>query len=321
MTVRTLAALATLTIATPAWAEQAMPLSPPFPHPVAIEPLPPTVQAMIEDAFANGTDAEIEAVVKFARRAYPTQVGVLDSRLAERTAARQAAEQARQAAERERVLAAGPFENWTGRGEVGASRSSGNTDNLGIYASLNLAREGVNWRHAVRASAEVQETNGVRTQERLLFAYEPRYKVSDRLSTYGLLQAERDPLLGYDARYSASVGLGYALVKQRQLTVDVQGGPALRYAQLTDDGSELDVSGRAALDARLQLRPGVTLTQNATAFLDSQSNTFTSATGLETQLIGALTARVSYNIQHESDPAVGRVATDTQSRVTFVYAF
>jgi putative salt-induced outer membrane protein len=318
MTVRTLLALATLAVATPARADQP---PPPFPHPVAIEPLPPTVQAMIEDAFANGTDAEIEAVVKFARRAYPTQVGILDTRLAERTAARQAEEQARQAAERERLLAAGPFENWTGRGEIGASRSSGNVDNLGIYASLNLAREGVSWRHAVRASAEVQETNGVRTQERLLFAYEPRYKVSDRLSAYGLLQAERDPLLGYDARYSGSLGLGYALVKARRLTVDVQGGPALRYAQLTDDGAQLDISGRAALDARLQLRPGVTLTQNATAFLDSQSNTFTSATGLETQLIGALTARVSYNVQHESDPAVGRVATDTQSRVTFVYAF
>ncbi|MDQ8754946.1 DUF481 domain-containing protein [Sphingosinicella sp. LHD-64] len=316
MTLRTLLALALLAAATPAWADQA-----PFPAPVAIEPIPPAVQAMIEDAFENGTDAEIDAVVKYARRAFPTQAVVLDNRLAERTAARQAAEQARLAAERERLLTAGLFDNWTGRGEVGASRSTGNTDNLGIYASLNLTREGVNWRHAVRASAEVQETNGVRTQERLLFAYEPRYKVSDRLSTYGLIQGERDPLLGYDARYSASLGLGYALVKQRRLTVDVQGGPALRYAQLTDNGSELDISGRAAIDARLQLRPGVTLTQNATAFLDSQSNTFTSATGLETQLIGALTARMSYNIQHESDPTLGRVATDTQSRVTFVYAF
>lgn len=316
MTVRTLLALAMLAAATPAWADQ-----PPFPAPVSIEPMPEAVQAMIEDAFANGTDAEVEAVVKYARRAFPTQSGLLDSRVAARTAARQAAEQARRTAERERMLAAGPFDNWTGRGEVGASRSSGNVDNLGIYASLNLVREGVNWRHAVRGSAEVQETNGVRTQERLLFAYEPRYKVSERLSTYGLIQAERDPLLGYDARYSASLGLGYALVKARRLTVDVQGGPALRYADLSDNGTQLDISGRAALDARLQLRPGVTLTQNATAFLDPQSNTFTSATGLETQLIGALTARVSYNVQHESDPAVGRVATDTQSRVTFVYAF
>jgi putative salt-induced outer membrane protein len=316
MTLRTLLALATLAAATPAWADQA-----PFPAPVAIEPIPPSVQAMIEDAFENGTDAEIDAVVKYARRAFPTQAVVLDNRLAERTAARQAAAAAQATAERERLLAAGPFDNWTGRGEVGASRSTGNVNNLGIYASLDLTREGVNWRHAVRASAQVQETNNVRTQERLLFAYEPRYKVSDRLSAYGLIQAERDPLLGYDARYSASLGLGYALVKEQRLTVDVQGGPALRYANLTDNGSELYVSGRAALDARLQLRPGVTLTQNATAFLDSQSNTFTSATGLETQLIGALTARVSYNIQHESDPAIGRVATDTQSRVTFVYAF
>ncbi len=43
---------------------------------------------------------------------------------------------------------------------------------------------------------------------------------------YGLLQAEHDPVLGYDARYSVSAGLGYRVVRSDALSVDLQGGPA-----------------------------------------------------------------------------------------------
>ena len=276
--------------------------------------LPPTVQQMVDDAFATGNDAEIAAVVKFARRAHPEFAGPLNARLAARNEERQSARQTR-------LARRGVLENWSGRGEVGASRTSGNVDNLGIYASLNATREGLRWRHQVRASAQIQELNGFRTQERLLLAYEPHYKVNDRLSTYALVQAERDPPLGFDARYSVSVGLGYALVKTPRLTIDLQGGPAFRHTEFTDGLNEDTISGRAALDARLRLRPGVTLTQTASAFIDSGSNTFTSATGLETQIIGALSARLSYNLQYESEPVPGRLSTDTQSRVTLVYGF
>lgn len=276
--------------------------------------LPPTVQQMIDDAFATGNDAEIAAVVKFARRAHPDFADALDARLAAR-------DEERQATRETRLARRGLFRNWSGRGEIGASRASGNVDNLGIYASLNATRDGLRWRHLARAGAQIQEVNGLRTQERLLVAYEPHYKVNDRLSTYGLLQAERDPPLGFDARYSVSIGLGYALVKTPRFTVDLQGGPAFRHTEFTDGFNEDTISGRAALDARLRLRPGVTLTQTASAFIDSGSNTFTSATGLETQIIGALSARLSYNLQYESDPVPGRVSTDTQSRVTLVYGF
>lgn len=310
MSVRLILALAALGLAAPAFGQNLPP-----------EPLPPTVQSMIDDAFASGTDAEIEAVVKFARRAYPAHAAALDARLFERRELRQTAERERIAAERARLAAASLLDNWTGRLEVGASRATGNVDNFGLYGSMSATREGLNWRHALRANVDLQETDGIRTQERLLAAYEPRFKVNDRFSTYALLQAERDPLAGYDARYSASLGLGYALVKQPRLTVDVQGGPAYRYVQLTDNGNEQSLSGRAALDARYTLRPGVALTQNATAYLDGAGNTFTSATGLEAQLIGSLTARVSYNVQYESEPPAGRVATDTQSRVSLVYGF
>jgi putative salt-induced outer membrane protein len=154
-----------------------------------------------------------------------------------------------------------------------------------------------------------------------MLAYEPRYKVNERLSAYGLLQAEHDPVLGYDARYSVSAGLGYRVLRSDAISVDLQGGPAFRHTDPVAGDNENSVSGRAALDARLQLRPGLQLTQTGSAFLDSRSNTFSATTGLEAQLFGPLAARLSYNVQYESDPTLGRVSTDTLSRITLVYGF
>lgn len=282
--------------------------------PAAAEPASAPVQAMVDDAFANGSDAEIAAVVKYARRTAPDLAETLDRRLAARVAERTAAEQAR-------LANPAPLANWSGRGEVGASLASGNTDTLGLYASLSAARQGVRWRHELRGEAAYQETNGVRSQERLLLAYEPRYKVSDRLSAYGLLQAEHDPVLGYDARYSVSAGLGYQVVRNNAVSVDLQGGPAFRHTEATKGPDETGFSGRAALDARWQVLPGIKFTQTGAAFLDSRGNTFSATSGLEARLFGPLAARLSYNVQYESAPTVGRVSTDTLSRITLVYGF
>jgi putative salt-induced outer membrane protein len=278
----------------------------------AQEPAP--VQAMVDDVFANGRDAEIAAVVKYARRTAPDLAEALDRRLAARVAERTATEQARRANP-------APLANWSGRGEIGASLAEGNTDTLGGYASLTATRQGMRWRHELRAEATYQETNGVRSQERAVLAYEPRYKVNERLSAYGLLQAEHDPVLGYDARYSVSAGLGYSLVRGPALSIDVQGGPAFRHVDPVAGPNEDGLSGRAALDARLNLRPGVKLTQTGAAFLDSDGNTFSATTALEAQLFGPLAARLSYNVQYESDPTAGRVSTDTLGRITLVYGF
>ena len=285
--------------------------------PAAGQPVPPPdpVQAMVDDAFANGSDAEIAAVVKFARRAAPELAESLDRRLAARIAERTASAPAHAA------TASPPAARWSGRGEVGASLAEGNTETLGAYASLAATRQGVRWRHELRGEAAYQETNGVRSQERLLLAYEPRYKVSERLSAYGLLQAEHDPVLGYNARYSVSAGLGYRLVRGTSVSVDVQGGPAFRHTDTIAGTNEDGLFGRAALDARITIRPGVALTQTGSAFLDSRGNTLSATTGLEAQLFGPLAARLSYNVQYESAPAAGRVSTDTLSRITLVYGF
>lgn len=276
--------------------------------------IPPSVRAMIDAALASGNQAEIDAVVKYAKKANPDAAVDIEKLAADYRAKIVAEEQAR-------LAEAGLLEIWSGRGEAGASRSTGNSDTQGLFASLSLKREGLKWTHELRANADLQDNDGTRTKERFVAAYEPSYKVSNDVSAYGLIQYEHDPLLGYASRYAASGGLGYALVQDAGLSVAVQGGPAFRYTELTAGGTEEALSGRAALDARWSLAPKVSLTQNASAYLKSRSNTLISATGLEARLIGALTARLSYNVQYESDPPVGRETLDTLSRVTLVYGF
>lgn len=285
------------------------------PEPEEEAGVPAHVLAMIEDARANGSDAELAALVKYARRGWPDHGAELSRILTDRRAEVAAARRAE-------LEAAGFLDNWTGRGEIGATRSEGNVENLGIFASLNLTRDGLEWRHVLRANADFQETNGVQTRERLLAAFEPSYKFDDRLSAYGLLQYERDPFAGFAARYSASGGLGYGLVRRPRLRIDLQGGPALRIVNLVaGGGSERTISGRAALDGRWTLAPGIVVTQANTFFLESRNSTLTSNTGIEARLIGSLSARLSYNLQYESDPPAGRVPTDRLSRVTLIYGF
>jgi putative salt-induced outer membrane protein len=88
-----------------------------------------------------------------------------------------------------------------------------------------------------------------------------------------------------------------------------------------DGETESHVAARAAMSARIAFLPGMALTQNATAYLEPEGQTFTASTGLETRLIGALTARLSHNLQYESTRPPGQEPVDTLSRFTLVYGF
>jgi putative salt-induced outer membrane protein len=224
-------------------------------------------------------------------------------------------------AEEERIRNAGLFQNWSGKGELGAFRSTGNASNTGITAGLSLVREGINWRHKLSGRADYQETEGVVTREQFLAAYEPNWKITERLYAYGLGQYERDRFQGFSARYSVSGGLGYDLLVDEPMTLSVKAGPAWRRTEFVDGGSRSDLAALAALDFDWQVLETITFTQDASAFVQSGSSTFISDTGLVAQVAGDLSLRLSYTVEHDTDPPAGAVKTDTLSRVTIIYDF
>ncbi|MEP0391743.1 MAG: DUF481 domain-containing protein [Erythrobacter sp.] len=286
----------------------------------ALAQLPEPVRAMIDAAIATGDETKVRNVIDIARTTNPDDGSELDQLLAGFETKLAAANAAETAAKEDAIRSAGLFENWSGQGELGAFMSSGNADNTGITASLALTKDGINWRHKLGARADYQRSQGVTTREQFLANYELNYKFTDRLYAYGLAQYERDRFQGFSARYSASGGLGYDVLTDGP-TLSVKAGPAWRRTELIGGASTNDLAGLAALDFDWAISDNLALTQDASTFIQSGSSTFTSDTGLQASISEAVSVRLSYTIEHDTDPPAGAVKTDTLSRITVIYGF
>ncbi len=293
--------------------------------------LPEPVKAMIDAAIASGKDAEVRSVIKFAKVANPDDIAEIDAMFAAYTAKKTQLA----AAEKKAKMEAPFFENWTGEGELGGFRNTGNSSNVGISGGIKLAKDAVDWRLKFRARADYQRSNGVTSREQYAAALEPEYKIDDRLFIYGLAQYDRDRFQGFSSRYTVSGGIGYTVIKEKDIFLDVKAGPAWRLTEFTEGGSDSSIAGLIGLDLGWQIAKNLKLTQGAGATLasDAQSltsanvifssgtNTLTATTGLDAKINGKLSARLSYAIEHETNPPDGREKTDTLSRATLVYDF
>ncbi|MEO9600485.1 DUF481 domain-containing protein [Parasphingorhabdus sp.] len=279
--------------------------------------LPGPVKAMIDTAIASKNDVDIQTVVKLAKATNPDDIAEIDALLTAYTTEKNILAAAELKAKQE----AGFFTNWTGEGELGAFRSTGNSSNTGISGGVKLAKDAVKWRLKLRAFADYQRSNGITTREQFAASIEPNYKFNDRLYAYGLAQYERDRFQGFSSRYTLSGGLGYSVIAEDNMTLDVKAGPAWRKTNFTNGGSDSSIAGLAALDFGWQISDNLKLTENASATIASDSNTFASTTALDAKLIGTLSARFSYTVEHETNPPIGRIKTDTVSRATLVYGF
>lgn len=293
--------------------------------------LPEAARAMIDAAIATGDEAKVATVLELARTTWPDDADELDDlENAYRTAlTAQQAEAAEQ--ERQAIRSANLFDRWSGEGELGAFQSSGNTDSVGVAASLKLKREGIDWSHLVRLRADYQRQNGTTSREQFLAAYEPRWQFDENLFAFGLAQYERDRIQGFSARYSVSGGLGYKIVDDEDLQLSVKAGPAYRVTEFTDGTSASRLAGLVGLDFDWQVLDRLKLTQDvnalaetggqATIIFDSANTTINLVSGLDFQVSDRLRSRLSYQIEYDSNPPAGAVSTDTLTRATLIYGF
>lgn len=278
------------------------------------DPVPPQVADIIKAAADDGDAAELAAAVKAAKKANPASAAEIDAMVGRLQADADAARKARLARQ-------GFFEGWTGQGEVGLANSTGNTRSTDLALGLHFARQGLNWDHALDANVDYQRTNGLETKSRYFAGYNGHYKFDGPLYAVGVLSWEGDRFMGFDSRMTESAGLGYAILDSSDMQLSVEAGPALRQTDFITGGSENSLAGRAAVNYRWEILPSLAFTQSVSYYGESRDSTVISDTGLTANLIGALSARLSYHVQYESSPPLGLQNTDTTSRLTLVYNF
>ncbi|WP_282946174.1 MULTISPECIES: DUF481 domain-containing protein [unclassified Sphingopyxis] len=276
---------------------------------------------LLAAAIVSGKDADVEAVGALAKTTNPDLATEIEARLVAYRAERQRLKDEAAAAAREKLASAKFYENWKGEGQIGATLSSGNTDSTGLSAGVALTRQGIDWNHKFRAQADYQRTNGQTSVERFVVEVEPQYKVSERAFAYSLGRWEQDRILGYDTRWNLSGGVGYKVVDREGLSLSVKGGPAWRQTDFTGGRHDSEITGLAGVDFGWQLSPALRLTQVASTIVGESKTATSSLTALNAKLTGALSARIAYSAEIDSNPPPGVENVDTLTRLTLVYGF
>lgn len=276
--------------------------------------IPPTIKSMLDAAMQSGSEGDVAVIVKYARNADPASAD-----LVVKTATDWRNERLAQA--NRKIREADFFDLVKGRAELGGYMSTGNTENIGLTAAIEVKREALAWRHKLRLQADYQESLGLVTRERYLAAYEPNWKFDDRAYMYGAAQYESDRFSGFNDRVSLSTGAGYSAIRSPAVKLDLELGPAFRHTRFIDDTIESNVAARGSMDFGWKLSRSISVTQNASAYLQDANSTVSSRSALLAKLFGPFSAQFSYTLQYESMPPVGRQTTDTTSRAALVVDF
>lgn len=276
--------------------------------------VPPAIKSMIDAAMRSGSESDVAVIVKYAKSTDPASADLVVKIAADWR-------RGRLAKARERFHEAAFFDLLKGRVELGGYINRGNTNNIGVTGALELRREGLEWRHKFRAKVDYQESLGRVTQDRYLTSYELNWKFVDRAYLYGSALYERDRFSGFSDRVSVSSGAGYNVLKTSAAKLDLELGPAFRHTRFVSATVESKLAARGSLDFSWKLNRGLTVTQNASVYLQDANSTVASKSALLARLVGPLSAQLSYALQYESMPRAGRKSTNTIGRAALVVDF
>lgn len=275
-------------------------------------PLPPSVADMIDAAATN--PAQLKAIIEVAKKTNPNSIAEIDAQAA-------ALKKVQAAAHEERLASLGVLDGWSGSGEAGGFVASGNTNNKGVAIGVNVVKEKRKWKQALRGQLDYQEDDGVKSRQRYFAGYEGNYNFNPDFYVLLTLAYESDVFSGFSRRFSESIGVGYKVFNTPKFSFAVEAGPGLRQTRFTTGLVNNDFAARGGLNGKWIINSALTLSQNATMFSDSTNTSLLSLTALTAKVSGALSARLSYQINRESNPPPGLENTDITSRVTLVYGF
>jgi len=224
---------------------------------------------------------------------------------------------------------------WTGEGNLSAATTSGNTDTTNIGLGVELDRETQRWKAALEARADFGETDGEETENRVFTALQLDRQIRDRLYGFARSSYERDAFSGFAFRVFAGAGLGYELLTGDRASWSIEGGPGVKIDKIEDRpviANELGLAGApgetvesvsfvGASNFGYRFNDAVKLTNDTDTIYAEESTQFANILAVTADLTKGLSARVSFEVRHDTNPPEGFESTDTASRVSIVYTF
>lgn len=221
------------------------------------------------------------------------------------------------------------FEDWEGEAELGVLITSGNTEETNINGRLGLLHEIEEWRNTGEFRSAYSETDDVTTSEKYQASLQSDYKFEG--SQYLFLRGsyEDDRFSGYDFQSSLTTGYGNRLWQRGERSfLDLSAGLGYRFNKLEEPDEDGSRDEEEAI-ARLAGQFDYALSENAlfrqklsTEIGLDENNTITeSETSVQATVVGNLSMKAAYRVQHVSDEPEGSDDMDTEISLSLLYGF
>ncbi len=215
---------------------------------------------------------------------------------------------------------------WTGEGSLSGGVTTGNTETTDLGLGVDLGREMGLWKVGIQAAADYGETEGNETKNRIFLGSNLDRQINDRLFGFGQLSYEKDEFSGFESRAFIGGGLGYEVLASDATQWTVRGGPGLKIDEieatlLTPATTEESFGATAQSNFAHQFNDNVAFTNDTNVLYAETSTQIGNIAALTATLTDTLSARISFEARHDTDPVAGFESTDTISRVSLVYGF
>lgn len=224
---------------------------------------------------------------------------------------------------------------WSGEGSLSAGVTTGNTETTDLGLGVDVARVMDVWTIGLQASADYGETDGAETKNRVFLGTNLDRQINDRLFGFGQLSYERDEFSGFESRAFIGAGLGYEVLNGDVTQWTVRGGPGLKIDEIeavldtttvpatviSEATTEESFGATAQSNFAHQFNDNVAFTNDTSVLYAETSTQVGNIAALTATLTDTLSARVSFEVRHDTDPVQGFESTDTISRVSLVYGF
>ena len=212
---------------------------------------------------------------------------------------------------------------WSGVGELGYVKTTGNTDSSALNVRLEFIRTTENWRYRFAGTALTTSEDGNKDNERYTAEAQADRKLDEKSYVFGVYRYDADKFGSYDPSQTATVGYGRELMKSENHVLKGEIGVGYRKLdeRLTGE-SESDAILRFLLDDAWQVFKTTSWT-NRLLVETGSNNTFTQwNTGLTVSMTDAFAIKVGFELRNNSKVPPGDTEkTDTITSVNLVYNF
>jgi len=211
----------------------------------------------------------------------------------------------------------------SGRINLGASSSSGNTNAENLHASAEVVARSVQNRFTAGGRVNNAKTDGTQTESNWLAYLKYDHFISKKWYASANMDAENDKFKDINLRTTIGLGSGYQFFDTDETRLSVELGVNYVNTDFITSPDQDYPAGRWALDYAQKLfdtESEFFHRDELYASLDDSGNLFVrTITGFRLPIVEGLNSTIQYNYDWDDNPAPGRVKEDKMWLVTLGY--